>query len=154
MAIPPRTHALATLLPTGEVFLSGGINQWKDPTGLPYDATFAVTVPEIYNPASDTWTALTDAPATVPRGYHSVALLMPDGRVLTTGSEKNGVFGAASSEFRMEVFEPDYIAAPQRMTITHNPPSVSYGDEFHVKYQLAAGTPFPNVARVAVIRYG
>ena len=37
--------------------------------------------------------------------------LMLDGRVLTAGSEVNNVFGAASAEYRMEVFEPDYIAA-------------------------------------------
>ena len=58
-----------------------------------------VQSPEIYSPAIDwstgqytdgegSWNTLTgeDEQAVVPRGYHSVALLQPDGSVWTAGS--------------------------------------------------------------------
>ena len=156
MVIPPRLNGTAILLPTGQVFVSGGMNQYQanPPAGKTYDQAFGVLVPEIYDPPTDTWTALTDAPATVPRGYHSNALLMLDGRVLTAGSETNNVFGAASAEYRMEVFEPDYIAAPNRPTITGAPPCVAYGETFTVNFQLAPGTAFPTISRVAIMRFG
>ncbi|MBX9298678.1 DUF1929 domain-containing protein [Chromobacterium vaccinii] len=155
MAVPPRANALATLLPTGDVFVSGGTNAYKTLTdGSQYDELFGVRVPEIYHPQTDSWTALTDAPAAVTRGYHSVALLMSDGRVLTAGSERNNQFGAASAEYRMEIFEPDYIAAGNRPAIDHAPPAIAYGESFQVRYALAAGTPFGSISRVALTRYG
>jgi len=156
MVVPPRLNATAILLPTGQVFVQGGMNQYQQnpPGGQSYDQAFGVLVPEIYDPPTDTWTALTDAPATVPRGYHSNALLMLDGRVLTAGSEKDNQFGAASAEYRMEVFEPDYIAAPNRLTVTAAPPCVAYGETITVHYQLAQGTAFPNISQVAIMRFG
>lgn len=155
--VPPRANALATLLPTGQVLVTGGTNVWKDPSTIPgnqFDQLFGVRVPELYDPQTDTWAALTDAPATVTRGYHSVALLMPDGRVLTAGSERNNIFGAGNAEYRMEVFEPDYISAPQRLQITSAPPCIAYGESFDVNFQLAAGTAFPSITRVAITRFG
>ncbi|OYE01200.1 glyoxal oxidase [Nostoc sp. 'Peltigera membranacea cyanobiont' 232] len=156
MVVPPRTNAVAILLPTGDVFVSGGTNAWKNlpPNDPTFDQLFAVLAPEIYNHTTGTWTALTDAPASVPRGYHSSALLMLDGRVLTAGSEKNNIFGAASAEYRMEVFEPDYISVPNRVTITHTPPCAAYSETFTVKYQLGAGTAFTTISRVAITRFG
>ena len=155
MAVPLRANATAILLPTGDVFVSGGMDTVNAPPPGPlYDSTCAVLSPEIFNHNTGTWTALTDAPATVPRGYHSNALLMLDGRVLTAGSEKGDVFGAASAEFRMEVFEPDYIAIPNRMTITQAPPCASYGETFTVGYHFGAGTVFTKVDRVAITRFG
>ncbi|HEY0313213.1 MAG TPA: galactose oxidase early set domain-containing protein [Allosphingosinicella sp.] len=153
--VPPRSHAMAVLLPTGDVFVSGGLNVWNNTTAsADYDQTFGVRVPEIFSPTTGQWTALTDTPAAITRGYHSNALLMLDGRVLTAGSEINGVFGAGSAEFRMEVFEPDYISAPHRPSITSAPPSASYGESFVVAYAIAAGSPFPDISRVAAIRFG
>ena len=95
---PLRKHGGAVLLPTGEVFLAGGIDSTED-TGLP-DAA-AVLEGETYQPgidwdsggygASESWT--TTARATVPRNYHSVALLLPNGLVLTAGSNLDGSEG-------------------------------------------------------------
>ena len=155
MVAPLRANATAILLPTGQVFVSGGMNIFETlPAGQPYDQTFSVFLPEIYDPVNDVWTALTDAPASVARGYHSNALLMLDGRVLTAGSERNNVSGAASAEYRMEVFEPDYIAAPNRLTIQHVQPAIAYGETFSVEFQLAPGTAFPSIDRVAIMRFG
>ena len=50
-------------------------------------------MPEIYNPYEDSWD-VGDTSATSVHNYHSVALLMPDGRVWTTGSDDNAGRGA------------------------------------------------------------
>ncbi|HET8998821.1 MAG TPA: galactose oxidase-like domain-containing protein [bacterium] len=154
-----RNHCNATLLPTGEVFVNGGM---KDPalSGPGTDATNGQQVPEIFDPSTTTWRALNDAPARVPRGYHSVALLMADGRVWTAGSEVNNTFGAPSSEFRIEVFNPDYIAECDRLVISLAPSKIGYGETFTVSFQLSLGSAgqvesrFHSISRVAVIRVG
>jgi hypothetical protein len=114
-----REHLCAVLLPTGEVFVSGGVSV-PDPNPdsndlVPEDA---VLEGEIYSPGIDwdklvytraeTWKST--EPATVPRNYHSVALLMPNGRVWTAGSSKNAQQGNPDqvAEKRIEIFRPEY----------------------------------------------
>lgn len=55
-----------------------------------------VVTPEIYDVANDTWT--NGAPASVARGDHSSAVLLPDGRVLHAGPTLTA-----------EVFSPPYL---------------------------------------------
>ncbi len=50
-----------------------------------------VLIPELYNPATDTWTQL--APMTVPREYHSAALLLMDGTVFCRRRSTRGICG-------------------------------------------------------------
>jgi hypothetical protein len=70
-----RKHAAAVLLPDGEVLAVGGgvTGTYGDP----------IKVPELFDPTSETWTTM--APQVAPRMYHSSAVLMPDGRVLSVG---------------------------------------------------------------------
>src|SRR5215831_8891467 len=147
-----RYDASATLLPTGEVFVSGGVDQLGNGAG--YDAAHGVRVPEIFDPWTNTWSALNSTPATVTREYHSSALLLPDGRVWTAGSEIDSIGGAGSAEYRVELFEPDYIAASDRPSIVTSPPSVGYGETFALHYSIPAGSAHPNITRVAVTRCG
>jgi hypothetical protein len=73
-----RDWANATVLPDGKVLVTGGgtNNNFNNGEG-------AVTTAEIWDPTTETW-AKVDRAAT-PRLYHSTALLLPDGRVLTGG---------------------------------------------------------------------
>lgn len=148
----PRYDANATLLPTGEVFVSGGVDGFANAGTAGYDNTHGVRVPEIFDPATNTWTALNAAPATVVREYHSSALLLPDGRVWTAGSEVDSIFGAGNAEYRVELFEPGYIAASGRPAITDAPPSVGYGEPFTIHY--TSSPAHPTISRVAVTRCG
>jgi hypothetical protein len=117
-----RFHLNAVLLPTGEVFVCGGIrpalrrntqlNRWEHSTP---DAN-AELAAELYDPDKNEWSVLPSA--TVPRNYHSVALLLPDGRVWTAGSDKNAASGQAARELRIELFEPAYFSHPNRPEIT------------------------------------
>ncbi|WP_331773407.1 DUF1929 domain-containing protein (plasmid) [Embleya sp. NBC_00888] len=116
----PRYNLNAVLLPSGEVFVSGGVaNKENDDT--------AVRTAEKYHPDSNTWDRLQDA--TVRRNYHSVALLMPDGAVWTAGSNMNGKPGTATRELRIETYKPWYfdrqrpqlISAPEHMAYAQQP---------------------------------
>ncbi|MCX4632802.1 galactose oxidase-like domain-containing protein [Streptomyces sp. NBC_01443] len=116
----PRFNLNAVQLPSGEVFISGGVANRED------DNT-AVRTAEMYRPDSNTWIRLQDA--TVVRNYHSVALLMPDGAVWTAGSNKNGAPGPGTREHRIEIYQPWYfkrqrpqlISAPQGMAYAQGP---------------------------------
>jgi hypothetical protein len=117
-----RRHLNATLLPDGTVLVNGGTS------GAGFDnATTPVFAAELWNPATETWTTL--AGAVIPRLYHSAALLLPDGRVLTTGGNYYP---------QTEVFEPPYLFKGPRPTITAAPPTVTYGEAFLVETPDAA----------------
>ena len=143
---PVRRHANAVLLPTGDVFVCGGISNTADSSD-----TSAVLTPELYSSAGNAWSLL--APATIPRNYHSVALLMPDGRVWTAGSNLDAQQsflppGANNRELRFEIFEPDYFTA-NRPQIDQAPAFAAWGRSFIVR------TPVANaIQRVALIRNG
>ena len=123
----PRWFLNSVLLPDGTLFVVGGGRvQNLDP----------VMEPEIFDPVTETWT--TDAPMTVPRLYHSTALLLPDGRVWVAGTD---------GETRMEVYSPDYLSRGARPVITDAPASVTYGQGFPI-HLLEQG----DVSSVAFIR--
>jgi hypothetical protein len=151
-----RYNLNAVLLPTGEVFVCGGVAgdpANPEPALRFLDATGErARVAELYQPATRTWQEL--EAATVVRNYHSVALLMPDGRVWTAGSSKNhrqsfdDPPGVDNRELRIEVYEPWYVAEP-RPRISFAPPALSYGAAFEVRTPDAA-----SIRRVMLLRSG
>lgn len=151
-----RRFGCAVMLPTGGVFVTGGLDVGL--SNSPTDAA-AVLAGEIYNPgidwntgqytAAESWVS-TD-PATVRRNYHSTALLMPNGRVWTAGSSKDANQGdpATVGELRIELFLPDYDGDPNRPQITSSPPSAGYGQTFEIRCPQAQ-----QIRRVAITRCG
>jgi hypothetical protein len=113
----PRRQLNATLLPDGTVFVSGGS---KGPGFDNADAPVYDT--EVWDPVRDVWTPL--APATQYRGYHSTALLLPDGRVLSSGGDNHP---------NAEVFSPPYLFKGSRPTITSVPHTWSYGQRLDIE---------------------
>lgn len=107
-----RMHPCAVLLPDRTVLLTGG-------TDLVDDAALPA---EIYDPAVNAWRAA--AGSRVPRRYHSVALLMPDGTVVTAGSQPE----RGSEERRIEVFHPPYLFAGPRPSVAPDRVEVGYGE--------------------------
>lgn len=95
--------------------------------------------PEIYDPATNTWTLMN--PQKVQRTYHSTALLLPDGRVVSAGSDWG------DSQETLEVFSPPYLSRGPRPTITAAPGSLTYGQSFTITTPDAA-----NIIRVALIK--
>ena len=103
----PRRHLNATVLPDGKVLVTGGVSG-----GGFNDLATAVHTAELWDPATDDWTAL--APNQVDRGYHSVSLLLPDGSVLHGASGDANVPGTTTkypAQRNHEIFHPPYCSA-------------------------------------------
>jgi hypothetical protein len=128
-----RRQMNATLLPTGEVIVTGGTSSpgFSDPAG-------AVHVAELWSPATGTW--VTVASNAVTRIYHSTSLLLPDGRVLHTGQDY----------LSYELYSPPYLFRGARPTITGmTPGAVGYGQSVFVETPNGA-----DIARVTFLRFG
>lgn len=132
-----RENGNAVVLPDGTVLMVGG--------GLgPSNYRNPVFFAELYDPVAETWTVM-DAQV-VPRMYHSTALLLPDGRVLSAGQDR----GQPVSNHRSgEIFSPPYLFKGPRPTITSSPASVGYGQQFAVTTPDAS-----SISRVALLSPG
>jgi hypothetical protein len=162
--VPPvRNHCNSVLLPTGEVAVVGGmVNPQNDPGS-------AVHQIEIYRPSTNSWVTLpSSANTSVARNYHSVALLLPDGRVWMAGSNINANWSFHNAgdysgslptnsqddaidnrRLQIELFEPWYFGRSDRPTFTLAGNAVSVGSTFHLNTPQAS-----SISRVAVIRAG
>lgn len=87
-----------------------------------------IFTPEIYNPATQTWTVMANNQGV--RHYHSVANLLPDGRVIAGGSTSGD-----PTQTTYEIFSPPYLFQGTRPTITSSPKGITYGKSFGI------GTP-------------
>jgi hypothetical protein len=129
----PRLVANLVTLPDGQVLIVGG--------GAQYKYTNPVKIPELYNPVSGTWTPM--APQQAGRMYHSTAVLLPDGRVLSAGQDSGplATYG--------EIFSPPYLFRGARPSITASPASIGYRQALNISTP-DAGT----ISRVTVIKAG
>ena len=135
----PRRNLNATLLPTGEVLVTGGSSHSSF-----NDVTQAVHAAEIWNPATGLWTTV--ASNAVSRTYHSTTLLLPDGRVLHTGS---GEGADMPDERNAEIYSPPYLSKGSRPAVADVPGQVGWGTTFRVETSDAA-----DIAKVSLIRLG
>lgn len=138
MAYARRQHNL-TALPTGEVLATGGV------AGTAFnDLTQPVHAAEVWNPSTGAWTTL--ASNTVVRGYHGTSILMPDGRVLHSGS---GDGAGLPAERNAELFSPPYLFRGQRPTLSSAPSVLRYNSTFRVLTPTAS-----SIGRVSLVRLG
>jgi hypothetical protein len=135
----PRSFHNTTLLPDGTVLVTGGGTRRDG-----YDVSNAVKAAELWSPATETWKTMSSA--AIPRLYHSTALLLPDGRVLTAGS---GNDGPAVNQTEAEIFAPPYLFKGARPVITSAPDLIQYGSTFAVQTPDAF-----MIASVSLIRPG
>ena len=130
----PRLHLNAVILPDRTVFVTGGSLKQED-------EPLARLQPEIYDPATNAWTPM--ASSTVPRLYHSTALLLPDGRVLAAGGNPEGGKHVQwdqdpDEEMRLEVFSPPYLFHGPRPTINRAPNDCGHGQAIQIDSPDAA----------------
>ena len=141
-----RRQLNATLLADGTVLVSGGTNAAGFNT-TPTDSR--VLTAERWNPDTEVWSQL--GRMSHQRLYHSTAVLLLDGRVVSVGSGEP----AASGQFddrTAEIYSPPYLynrdgTLAARPTITDAPVSVSYGSSFTVTTPNAA-----SIRKVTFIR--
>jgi len=122
--------------------INGSTTGWSD------DANSPVFEVQLYEPGSGTWTAM--CTARVPRLYHATALLLPDGRVMTAGTDEAfNIEPYKKSELRIEFFSPPYLFRGSRPVISDAPEAIRYGEAFSV------GTPDAGaIVSAALLRPG
>jgi hypothetical protein len=128
-----RRQINATIMADGKVLVTGGSSAagFNEPAG-------AVLHAESWNPATEQWTRM--ASYTRYRGYHSIALLLPDGRVLSSGGD---------GQPNAEVYSPPYLFKGTRPTITSAPGALTWGQGFYIETPDAG-----SISNVHLIRLG
>ncbi|KDQ16060.1 hypothetical protein BOTBODRAFT_107745 [Botryobasidium botryosum FD-172 SS1] len=145
--LDPRTMGQFIALPDGSyLIVNGGTNGtagYATATGqtftygaMPYGmslATGPVFTPALYHPnkpQGQRWSRDGLGMSSIPRLYHSSALLLPDASVLIAGSNPNVDYNASTiyaTEYRAEKFYPPYFSAPVRPTPQGVPKNLTYG---------------------------
>jgi hypothetical protein len=127
----PRRMQSAAALPDGTVLVTGGTSA----AGF-NDASGSVLEPELYNPKTNQWTALREMSER--RIYHSIALLLPDARVLVAGGGQpfgTGLPPGQEDHHRSaQIFSPPYLfKGGTRPELRSVPGTIGYGQSFSVE---------------------
>lgn len=118
-----RVFHNSVVLPDGGVFVVGG-----QTIGAAFSDANAVLATELWNPATGAFTVT--APIAAPRTYHSIALLLPDGRVLSGGG---GLCGPCTTNHPdLQIYSPGYLFDSAgndkpRPVIVNAPSELAYG---------------------------
>ena len=142
----PRRHLNSTILPDGQVLVTGGT---RGAGFVNIDPGLAAREAEVWNPGTGEWTTL--AANNKMRVYHSVSLLLPDGTVLHGASgdamaiQPGGGVVPVPNERNHEIFSPPYLFKGARPRVTSVPATVGYGEVFSVAT--------PNAAQITDVRW-
>jgi galactose oxidase len=123
-----RAFGNSVVLPDGDVLVLGGQQHPQ-----PFTDTGSVLSPELWDPATGKFTVM--APQAIPRNYHSVAVLLPDGRVFSGGG---GLCGSCTTNhLNGQIFSPPYLfdadgSASTRPKIATAPASTTAGSAITV----------------------
>lgn len=163
-----RVWGTLTLLADGKVLATGGsegynikcrntdgtegTNPGTPGKNCPSGTNVAAYNAEIWNPATGTWKKDTTAAAQV-RLYHSMAMLLPDGRVLVGAG---GAWGPETNR-NVEIYTPPYlidannnkIGDANRPQITQAPTQLSPGQNFTIQYNHSSP-----ITRVILMKTG
>jgi galactose oxidase len=157
MNFPRRQHN-ATILPDGTVLVTGGTRGGGAPgTAEAFndlDPGQPVHTAELWDPKTGQWTML--AAEQADRCYHSTAVLLPDGRVLSAGggefllnegTPQQVANNPQDTHYDAQVFSPPYLFKGPQPQITSAPDAVQYGGTFEI------GTAQPEqIATISLIR--
>ena len=135
---------------------------------MPFGVSLAsgpVLTPVLYDPLApkgSRWSKKGLQASTIPRMYHSTAILLPDASVFVAGSNSNPDVDLDTffpTEYRSEIFYPPYFDAPVRPTFTGAPSTLSYGGaSFDLTLPVTAYTGAANDAAdqttVVLVRSG
>jgi galactose oxidase-like protein len=135
-----RQYCDTVLLPDGQVLVLGGRST----------TDYEVEHAQYVNPRNGFSITHGANPSPELRGYHSVALLLPDGRVFLASGHYNMTWSDASMQFHrnFRYYYPAYLSAASRPVLTSAPANVGYGSSFNVGF---TGGP---LSEVVLLRLG
>ncbi|KAF8905703.1 glyoxal oxidase [Mucidula mucida] len=145
-----RTMGQFIILPTGKLLMvNGGQNgtagysektlETQSYADMPWGMSLAsdpAFTPAIYDPKAEMgsrWSNEGLDASTIPRLYHSSALLLPDASVLIAGSNPNvdvNLTTVYPTTYDLEIFYPPYFSASVRPKFTGAPDTLSYGGDY------------------------
>ena len=136
-----RKWANLTVLPDGRVMISGGSavdNQLVD----------VATTVKIWDPTTGEWSV--EADAAMPRLYHSAAILLSTGQVLTLAGGSPGPV----DNLNVELYSPEYLFDPggveaDRPVIVDAPDVLQVGDDFQI--EITGDLP---ITKLALMKFG
>lgn len=174
-----RTMGQFIILPDGKLLVvNGGLNGtagYSQATGqtpsfdqMPFGESLAsgpVGTPALYDPDAppgQRWTNKGFDTSSIPRLYHSTAILLPDASVLIAGSNPNidvNLTTIFPTTYKAEIFYPSYFSAANRPTPSGIPNTLSYGgDPFDITIPPSSYSGLANDAadktKVALMRGG
>jgi hypothetical protein len=137
----PRSMGQFILLPDGTILVLNGARNGTAgyanfPGETPYGESFATEPqmqPAIYNPnaaAGSRWSTAGLGASSIPRLYHSSAILLPDGSVMIAGSNPNIDVNTTTvypTTYKAEYLYPAYFNASTRPAPSGIPSTLSYG---------------------------
>lgn len=177
-----RAYHTATVLPDGKVLVTGGVSCPGANNIESYNLNGVacsggqVMIPELWDPQSGQWTMM--APHNETRAYHSVAALLPDGRILVGGGGGPGAIGETGTDGapitnanltkpgamsfghnNVEIYSPPYLFDSNgnpatRPVITSAPLKVSDGETFFIGTSGAGNQPKVSLVRLASVTHG
>ncbi len=120
----------SVVLPTGRVLVIGGNTSAQE-----FSDSGTVYAAEMWDPASGAWAEM--ASMNVPRNYHSIALLLPDARVLSAGGGYEAGGPCSCNHQDGQIYSPPYLfnangTLATRPQILVAPATVHLGDSFIV----------------------
>ncbi|XP_010511646.1 PREDICTED: aldehyde oxidase GLOX1-like [Camelina sativa] len=148
-----RVMSDTVLLPNGEVLIVNGAKLGSSGWNLAKEPNFS---PILYSPDKPLGKRFKElAASTIPRMYHSIAIALPDGKVLVGGSNTNDGYQynvEYPTELRIEKFLPPYLDPAlaimrPRIINTATPKQIKYGQKFDVNIELKQ----PNVPKENVM---
>jgi hypothetical protein len=128
----PRAHLNTVVLPDGEILAVGGgagssSGATEGGAGL---YTGPVYQSELWSPGTNTWSPADTQ--SYSRTYHSIALLLPDGRVLSGGDD--GTLGPGTRlNDTLEIYSPPYLFQGARPSLSGAPAAADYGTSVSVQ---------------------
>ncbi|EMC97752.1 carbohydrate-binding module family 18 protein [Baudoinia panamericana UAMH 10762] len=145
------------LLPDGTVLWLNGAQKGAEGFNLATDPALEMLIYDPDQPLGRRWT--TGAGSTIPRLYHSVALLLLDGTVLVAGSNPDQMPVVApvvdpqgfNTEFRVEIYTPPYLSGanadrrPTDITLSTTKLTAD-ASKFQISFTAPAGAQAVKVA--------
>ncbi|KAK6600464.1 WSC domain-containing protein [Botrytis cinerea] len=134
-----RVISSMVALPDGTFLILNGAQQGFAGFGLATDPNHNAVLYDPSKPLNSRMSSL--ANTTIDRLYHNEAVLLPDGRVLVTGSDPEDT--RFVQEYRVEVFLPPYLlnGATQPTFKFSNGNDFGYGDTINIAATLYQGNP-------------